>query len=143
MIIINESFVITGKEDLESFIADLQPFAISDLEKKTIEIVEKYFRECYSADLRLTEMVTELFSDKQVMPLVIMNFGETDDFNEINFSLLTEDENVKIKKREELKFRDLCDICFGSIVGLQDRIDIYFEDYQRFVLQVQHLLNLM
>ena len=91
--------------------------------------MEKYFRECYSADLRLTEMVTELFSDKQVMPLVIMNFGETDDFNEINFSLLTEDENVKIKKREELKFRDLCDICFGSIVGLQDRIDIYFEDY--------------
>ena len=33
MIIINESFVITGKEDLESFIADLQPFAISDHEK--------------------------------------------------------------------------------------------------------------
>ena len=63
-----------------------------------------------------------------ICPIVFIDLGECDDLNAFNFSLMSVDEDRKIKFSEEKVYYSLCDICFGHIQGLFDRVFLHFNE---------------
>ena len=127
MIVLNNEIVIDDKEVLDLFIEAMQDYTYNDVSEQTYEIFKKYLYECFDADIRLTQMTQEQLGD-DICPVVFINVGECDDLNAFNFSLMSENEGREVKFVEEKKYYKFCDICFGHIQGLFDRIFIHFNE---------------
>lgn len=127
MLVLNHEALIDDKEVLDLFLEEMHSCSYNDITEETFEIFSKYMYECFDADIRLMEMTQEKLGD-DVCPLVFIDVGECDDLNAFNFSLASKNEDRKIKFAEEKSYYHLCDICFGHIVGLFDRIYLHFKD---------------
>lgn len=127
MLALNHELIIDDKEGLDLFLEEMQSRTYNDITRETFDVFSKYLHECYDADLRLTEMTQEKLGD-DVCPIVFIDLGECDDLNAFNFSLMSVDEDRKIKFSEEKVYYNLCDICFGHIQGLFDRVFLHFNE---------------
>lgn len=127
MLVLNHEAVFDDIETLELFLDEIHSQSYNDITEETFDIFDKYLHECFSADLRLMEMTQEKLGD-DVCPVVFIDVGECDDLNAFNFTLMAENEDRKVTFAEEKAFYNLCDICFGNIQGLFDRIFIHFKE---------------
>lgn len=127
MIVLNEEIVVDNEETLDLFLEAMQEYVYNDVSKQTYNIFKKYLHECFDADVRLTQMTQDKLGN-DIYPLVFINLGECDDLNAFNFSLTSENENREVKFIEEKQYYSFCDICFGHIQGLFDRIFIHFNE---------------
>ena len=126
MLVLNHEAILDDKETLEIFLEELHSRTYNDTTEQTFDIFSEYLYECFDADLRLMEMTQEKLGE-YVCPVVFIDVGECDDLNAFNFSLMAENEDREIKFSEEKTYYNLCDICFGHIIGLFDRIYLHFE----------------
>lgn len=125
MIIINDMMFQT-KENINDLITQMKENAYKEDLVKVTEIYHEFLIECYEADERLQQMVFENISE-DYLSCTVIPINDTDDLNSFGFSLVAEDDR-KIKKREELKYKDLCNICFGHIQPYYSRL---VEHYQK------------
>ena len=127
MLVLNHKIIIDNMEVLNLILEELDNLVYNDITEETFSILSDYLYECFNADIRLTEMTQDKLGE-DIYPLVFIDLGECDDLNAFNFSLTSKNEDRKIKFAEEKSYYHLCDICFGHIVGLFDRIYLHFED---------------
>ena len=107
-------------EDIDLLIEEMYKNSYKQEYKDITEIYHSFVLECYEADIRLQQMVFEKFGEDYI-PFVILPLRDTDDLDGISFELANK-EDVKIKKRDEIIFKDLCDICFGGIKPFYTRV---------------------
>ena len=67
--------------------------------------------------------------DENLYPIVSIECHECADINSIEFHLVCFDDNRDILKREELEFREYCDICFGHLGGLLSKLQVGLDGY--------------
>lgn len=125
MIIIDDVMFPTI-ESLNNLIESMKKNAYKEEYFYITEIYHSYLLDCYDADCRLQEMVIDNLGEK-FTSFSILPIQDTEDLMSFSFTLTHED-NREIKKREEIIFKDLCDICFGGIkpfyVRLMERYDV-------------------
>ena len=125
MIIIND-IAFLRLEDIDYFIEELNKQAYKEEYKVITDIYYSFLLECYDADIRLQEMILEKLGEDYI-PFVILPILDTEDLDSLSFELAA-NEGVKIKKRDELIFKELCDICFGNIKPFYTRVIDYFDE---------------
>lgn len=121
MILFNNQVYISDKESLEEFCSLLWYEVYDEHSRIGISELIDYLHECYDADKRLYNMTQERIG-VDIIPITLIEFSDTAILNDINFSIISEDKNREFTLREELIFKEICDICFGSIKGMFDRI---------------------
>lgn len=121
MILIND-YEIHSEEDLKMFLDYMESLAITEPEKLYFDVLKEHMEEVYEQDKKLQKMVSEKISEDltSVTTLPLENEDEVDVFH---FGLIKKD-NKKVKKREQIFFRKLCDECFGHVPGLYSRMVI-------------------
>lgn len=124
MIVVNE-IGIYSLEGVAEFISEFRENAYKQEYLDFTDIYEKYLIECFHADQKLQEMVIKKLSDDYIS-FVILPLGDTQDLNSFEFQLASQNGD-KIKKRQELIYYDLCNICFGGIQSLYSRLVEYYE----------------
>ena len=119
MILISD-YEIRSEEDLKMFLDYMKSLAITEPEKIYFDVLKEYMEEVYEQDKKLQKMVSEKISEDltSVITLPLDNEDEVDVFH---FGLIKKD-NKKVKKREQIFFRKLCDECFGHVPGLYSRM---------------------
>ena len=86
---------------------------------------EKFLFKCFEADQRLTKMVQEKISEDYTT-IVHIPIYEGEALLQFDFALINE-KDEDIKKREEILYHKLCDICFGNIQPFFYTIWNYYE----------------
>lgn len=119
MIIIKD-MLITDIEEIDLLINEIQKNSYKEDYKIITDIYYSFLLQCYDADIRLQQMVSEQIGE-DFISFVVLPIEETDDLDSFGFRLAHE-ENIKVKKRDELIFNDLCNICFGGIKPFYTRI---------------------
>ena len=126
MIIIND-YIISDLEDINTLIDVCKKTAYKQDLLEITDIYEQFLLECYDADKRLQEMVFNRFGDDYIS-FVLIPTQETEDLSSFSFQLANKND-ILIKRRDEIIFKDFCDICFKNIVPLHDRLISYYEDF--------------
>lgn len=126
MLVLNHEVVIEDRETLDLVLEGMKSQSYNQTTDEAYEVFEEYMNECFAADIRLTEMTQQKLGN-DLYPLVFIDCDECSDLNAFNFSLSSENENREVKFMEEKLYYKFCDICFGQILGLFDRIYLHFE----------------
>lgn len=121
MIIFNDEVYIYDKQTLDKFCYILQQEAFNEETRVGINQLIEYLHDCFIADEKLLTMTHKKIGE-DVYPITLINFSDTSNLNEITFSIMSTDENREFTKRDDIIFNGICDICFGGIRGLFDRI---------------------
>lgn len=116
---------IPTREIADEFIKEMMKYAYKDEYIDTTNIFKNLLYEVLAADERLQNMVTENIGEGY-FSLVIIPTEETEYLDCFSFQLAAE-KGIEIKKRDEIKFQNLCDICFGGIKPYYTRIVEYCE----------------
>lgn len=116
---------IPSKEIADEFIKEMMKYSYKEEYVDTTNIFKDLLYECLVADERLQEMVSSQIGEGY-FSFVFIPTEETEYLDSFSFRLAAE-EGLDIKKRDELKFQSLCDICFGSIKPYYSRIVEYCE----------------
>lgn len=124
MLVMNETFFPT-KESIELLIQDMEKNAYKEEYVAATQIHHEFLLECFDADEKLQKMVVDNFGDNYIS-FVILPIQPGEKLDAFSFKLIREDEK-KIKKRDELIYRELCDICFGDIKPFFNRLVDYYE----------------
>lgn len=124
MIVINKQF-FPNKESIDLLIEELMKNSYKDVYKDLTQIYAELLYQCLDADIKLQQMVLDNISD-DFISFVILPILEIEDLDSFSFELASLNEDVHIKKRDELKYQEYCDICFGNIKPLYTRFYEYF-----------------
>ncbi len=125
MIVIND-LVFETFEEASIIFDELEKRKTRKDHDKIIEIYDKFLRECFRADKKLNEMVLDKFGE-EYHSFVILPIEEIEDLSSFSFLLTPPDGVEKIKKRQELLYRKLCDICFGNVKPFYVRLMDYYK----------------
>lgn len=120
MILFNKEVLLENKEQLDEFCNILMDETFNETSKNGIKILIQYLQDCFDADQRLIDMVQQRLSE-DIIPIVSVEFHQFTDLNELDF-LLISTEDRELTHYEEMLFNELCDICFGNMKGLFDRL---------------------
>lgn len=121
MIFLNNEILLADKQELDMFIEGLKGEIFNEYSRNGVLIFEKYIYECYDAEERLIEMMHERMGE-DLFPVLCINTDECSDLNQIDFMIMSSQEDREFTHQEEVVFHRLCDICFGHIKGFYDRI---------------------
>ena len=125
MILFNK-IEIYNEDDLEKFIDFIYDGAHTSQQKESCGIIEDYIKRVFEADQKLQKMVSENLS-KDLISCVILPYEDYHNFDDFKFSLINP-EDGKIRKRDELVYKNYCDICFGSVPGLFTLSLAYYQE---------------
>ena len=128
MIIFNKEIVFENSEVLDTFCELFRGEAYDEVTRITADTFLTYLRQAYECDQRLTKMIHEKI-DERLYPVVSIECHEFADINSIDFYLMCFDEDRKILKREELEFREYCEICFSHLGGLLSKLQVSLDGY--------------
>ena len=128
MIVFDEMFIYS-EEMVEELVEVLKKNAYKEDLVEASNIFHDFLIECLDADRRLQEMTSEKLGDKYIS-FVILPVEDVDDLLAFSFQLAHEDD-IKIKRREEIRYRDLCDICFGGIKPYYLRLLEFYDDLEK------------
>lgn len=120
MILFNKEVLLENKEQLDEFCNILMDETFNETSRNGIKILIQYLQDCFDADQRLIDMVQQRLSE-DIIPIVSVEFHQFTDLNELDF-LLISTEDRELTHYEEMLFNELCDICFGNMKGLFDRL---------------------
>lgn len=112
MIVIDE-IGIASLEDIEFIVEKLKENAYKDDYKVVAEMYHEFLLKCFDADIRLQEMVLERLGE-DFISFVILPVEDVDDLTAFSFQLANK-EDKKITRRDEIIYKDFCDVCFGGI----------------------------
>ena len=124
MIYIKDVFIET-REQIDILLEELFKYVYKEEHKDVLEIFNKYLIDCHYADVKLQEMVESRFGD-DYMSFVILPIEDIDDWGSYSFSLVSKSGD-KIKKRDELIYGDLCDLCFQFVEPFAYRLTNFYE----------------
>lgn len=120
MMLFNKEVLLSDKEQLNEFCDILMGETYNETSKNGIRILIRYLYDCFDAEQQLIDMVHQRMSE-DIIPIVSIEFHEFTDLNELDF-LLMSTEDREFTFYEEMLFNELCDICFGNVKGLFDRL---------------------
>lgn len=129
MIRISEDVFLYGEEDLNVFLEYMKAEALTQDEKDYHNVFSKYIKEVFQNDQKLQQMVSEKISD-DLVSVVMLPIQEGEDPDQFTFGLMRPN-GEKIKKKEELFYKNLCDICFGNTPGLYSTAVIEYSKSQQ------------
>ena len=120
MILINEALIIESETDLVEFLADVKNNLPEQDKDKVFECISGYLWEVWDNSQKLENHLQRALSDT-IRPLVVVNIGNTEDLSLLEFRAVSTEEDMKISKRQELIFDQLCHKYFSKMVSLFDR----------------------
>lgn len=121
-----EDMGFTTLESINVFVEEMKKNAYKEEFVQAANIYSDYLTECFYADERLQQMVVENLSEDYIS-FVILPIRNTDDLNSFSFELASKN-NDKIKRREEIKYKELCEICFGMVRPIYPRLLEFYEN---------------
>lgn len=127
MIVIDE-LILPTLESIEGFKEQMLQNAYKDDFVDISNLYYDFLLECFDADKKLQDMVFEKISDRYIS-FTILPIKDTDNLDSFSFSLVSEDDE-DIKKRDELMYRNFCDICFGNIKPYYTRLLEFYEEHK-------------
>lgn len=122
--IIIDNMALPNLEAIMEFIKILDDNSYKKEHEDIIEMYQAFLIECFEADQRLQQMVFDRLGEEYIS-FSIIPINDTEDLNSFSFQLAIED-SLEIKKRDELIYQDLCDICFGGIEPFYTRLSNYY-----------------
>lgn len=126
MLVLND-IPIGNEEILDLLCEEIMKSSYDDETRLGNKVIVQFFRDAYEADKKLTNMVQEKIST-DIIPIVNFEFCNWCDLNKFDFYAVSTDENKTVKKSQELLFYELCDICFGHLDGLFNRLTQTFSE---------------
>lgn len=123
MLIINGAVEIDDEETLEAFKSTMILESYNDTSRNISLIFNEYLTDVFERDQKLTKEVRTRIDDNLV-PTVNIWTVELYQLQDIYFSLKSVDPDSKVKKTQEIVFRDLCDEIFKDLMPLCERLDL-------------------
>lgn len=121
MIVFNEEICLLDEEILELLCQELRNNIYDDGSRVGITELVSFLHECYEADKMLYQITQERIGE-DIVPVTFVDFTDYNDLNKIRFSIMSYDKDREFTMREQVIFKEICDICFGNIRGMFDRI---------------------
>lgn len=122
MILLNE-LLIENDEIKNELISNIDLLSYNEESEKENQILIDYINDLYEADKKLTAKLQEKISE-YIIPIVYFELDLMADLNELRFKVFSTSEDFKVKKSDELVFKHYCDVFFGGIEPLYNRIVI-------------------
>lgn len=123
MLIINGAVEIDDEETLEAFKSTMILESYNDTSRNISLIFNEYLTDVFERDQKLTKEV-RIRIDDNLVPTVNIWTVELYQLQDIYFSLKSVDPDSKVKKTQEIVFRDLCDEIFKDLMPLSERLDL-------------------
>ena len=123
MLIINGAVEIEDKETLEAFKSTMILESYNDTSRNISLIFNEYLTDVFERDQKLTKEVRTRIDDNLV-PAVNIWTVELYQLQDIYFSLKSVDPDLKVKKTQQIVFKDLCDEIFKDLMPLSERLDL-------------------
>jgi hypothetical protein len=124
MLVMSDMFFFS-KEVIEKVISNIKENTYHDKYRDAADIHYDFLMECFDADEKLQKMVFDKIGEDYIS-FVILPINPTERLDSFSFSLVHVD-NKKVKKRDDLIYKDLCKICFGEIKPLFWRLVDFYE----------------
>ena len=121
MLVINREFFIEDEDILEFFKSSVILQVFDDESKKLSKIYCDYIDEIFWLDQELTEEIADKINP-HVIPVVYVDSMSGGDMMQLNFSVIINQDDIKLKTKENLLFEDLCYNKFKNVKPLLDRI---------------------
>lgn len=127
MLVLNKEICFVNDEVLQEFCKIILDSSYDEETRLGNQVIVQFFKDAYEADKKLTSLVQEKISS-DIIPIVNFDFCNWCDLNKFDFRVVSTEENKKVKKSQELYFYELCDICFGPLDGLLNRLNKTFSE---------------
>lgn len=128
MLVLNKKMLFFDQVVLETFCTNMMKNPYDEETRVAYKTAVQYVTDLYEADKKLTELVQNRIGD-DVVPIVSLDLCPTCDWNKLDFSLTSFNEDRKVLKREELLFYEYCDRCFGHIDGYRNVMDEALQEF--------------
>lgn len=127
MLVLNKEICFVNDEVLQEFCKIILDSSYDEETRLGNQVIVQFFKDAYEADKKLTSLVQEKIAS-DIIPIVNFDFCNWCDLNKFDFRVVSTEKDKKVKKSQELYFHELCDVCFGPLDGLLNRLNKTFSE---------------